>query len=150
MQEPMPTQASVGEKTSEGMSDDKTLASQENKRGRRNTETDIRIGAQLKVARVTAGKSMSDVAHVVGITHQQVQKYESGRDRIAASTLQVIAEFLGVQPGFFFADVPAPNGSIADFMAALEKADDFQHVKDPRIRKRLSTLLRTLADKIDP
>jgi transcriptional regulator with XRE-family HTH domain len=90
--------------------------------------------------------SQGDLGAAVGITFQQVQKYENGKDRVAASTLQGIAAALGVHPGSFFdSDTPVPIGSIPNVKAAMRAADAFQHIRDPRVLKQLVALARELA-----
>ena len=69
---------------------------------KRTPEAEVAIGARLRALRVAAGMSQTTLGEVIGITFQQIQKYEKGKDRIAASTLQVLAAALGVHPGSFF------------------------------------------------
>lgn len=64
--------------------------------------TDIRIGQQLLKARCNAGLSQEKLADAVGLTFQQIQKYEKGINRIAASRLLTFAEVLGVPVTYFF------------------------------------------------
>lgn len=63
---------------------------------------DAAVGARLRSARQLAGMSQTDLARRVGVTFQQVQKYEKGMNRIGASRLQQFAELLNVSPAYFF------------------------------------------------
>jgi transcriptional regulator with XRE-family HTH domain len=112
----------------------------------RTPELEAALGARIRAARIAARMSQGDLGAVVGISFQQVQKYENGKDRVAASTLQGFAAALGVNPGSFFdGDMPVPVGSIADVKAAIRAADAFQHIRDPRVLKQLIALARELA-----
>ena len=54
---------------------------------KRTPEIESAIGAQIRVLRVAAGLSQAALGEVIGVTYQQIQKYECGKDRVAASTL---------------------------------------------------------------
>jgi DNA-binding XRE family transcriptional regulator len=90
---------------------------------KRTPEIEIVIGARLKALRVAAGMTQSALGQVIGVTFQQIQKYERGQDRVAASTLQVLAAALKVHPGSFFdSEMPPPVGSVPDVSSALKGA----------------------------
>jgi transcriptional regulator with XRE-family HTH domain len=63
---------------------------------------DIHVGQRLRAARLLAGFSQGMLGKHVGLTFQQVQKYEKGVNRIGASRLQQFAQLLNVPPGYFF------------------------------------------------
>ena len=69
-------------------------------------EDEIRIGAAIRDARIAAGITQAGLACAVGVTYQQVQNYEKGSVRIAASTLRAVAEFLDVPVGSLFETRP--------------------------------------------
>jgi Predicted transcriptional regulators len=72
--------------------------------GRRSTheaQLDAAIGAKLAARRLEVGMSQAEAARAIGVTFQQVQKYEAGTNRIAASRLIMIAEALSVRPTYF-------------------------------------------------
>ena len=81
----------------------------------------------------------------LGVSFQQVQKYESGRDRIAAGTLQKIGGVLGIHPGEFFGETTAPVGGVAELREAMSIAATMQKVVSPVVRKRLGALIEVLA-----
>ena len=66
------------------------------------TAVDTHVGQKLRARRIFLGMSQSEVADAVGITFQQIQKYERGANRVGASRLQQMSEALGVTPFYFF------------------------------------------------
>ncbi len=111
--------------------------------------------------RVLIGMSQEKLGDALGLTFQQVQKYEKGTNRIGASRLSQIAHVLGVVPSFFFDEAPGPartqeNGfadgestAIMIFVSspeghALNKA--FARIRDPKVRRKIIELATTLAD----
>jgi transcriptional regulator with XRE-family HTH domain len=69
---------------------------------------DVYIGARLRTRRMIVGMSQSELGVVLGVTFQQVQKYENGSNRISVHRLRVIAHALEVSPSYFFEGVIAP------------------------------------------
>ena len=68
---------------------------------------DIHVGSRIRLRRTMLGMSQEKLGEALGITFQQVQKYEKGTNRVGASRLQNIAAILGVPVSFFFEDAPA-------------------------------------------
>ena len=64
--------------------------------------TDRHVGARIRMQRMVCGMSQTDLDESVGVTFQQVQKYENGTNRVSASRLQQIANVLKVAPDFLF------------------------------------------------
>ena len=115
-------------------------------RVKRTPEVEIAIGHRLRAARITARMSQGDLGAAVGITFQQIQKYENGRDRVAASTLQGIAAALGVHPGTFFGDeLAVPVGDAKAMREAMAVTADWQRIRSPETRKGFAKLIATLA-----
>lgn len=79
------------------------------------TEVDAYVGSQLKLLRKQAGYTQTELANQVGVTFQQIQKYERGTNRIGASRLWSLCQVFDVPPGRFFDGVEAhlANGSDA-------------------------------------
>ncbi len=76
---------------------------------------DMHIGSRLRTLRLLLGQSQSDFAEKLGLGFRQVQKYETGANRISASKLFKISEKLGVTPGYFFVgleETVSPNISM--------------------------------------
>ena len=130
------------------MSDKASQDDLESKRIKRTPESEVAIGARIRGIRMAAGMSQTALGEALGVTFQQIQKYERGKDRIAASTRQVLAAALGVHPGSFFGvEMPVPTGDVPDVRAALKHAAGLQRITDPGIRKRLAALIDTLTEE---
>ena len=71
---------------------------------------DVEVGAKIKARRRLLGMSQDGLANILGVTFQQVQKYEKGTNRISSSRLAVVANAFGVPPSYFF---PTEPGRIA-------------------------------------
>lgn len=70
---------------------------------------DVHVGARVKLRRTLCGMSQEKLGEIIGLTFQQVQKYERGFNRISASALFRIAQALDVPVSFFFDDMPEPG-----------------------------------------
>jgi len=83
---------------------------------------DIHVGARIRLRRVLLNMSQAVFADHLGVTFQQVQKYESGHNRISASRMFMAAKALGVEPGWFYEGLPSNNNALApsDPMASPE------------------------------
>ena len=103
--------------------------------------------------------SQEKLGEALGITFQQVQKYEKGTNRMGASRLQQTAGVLGVPIGFFFEGAPhassqgvvasnVGHGYVADFLTTSEGVQltrAFVRITDPTVRRRLISLVKALA-----
>jgi transcriptional regulator with XRE-family HTH domain len=69
-------------------------------------EVDVYVGARIRSKRMLDGMSQEKLGDSIGLTFQQVQKYEKGSNRVGASRLLDIADALGVTPGWFFEGMP--------------------------------------------
>lgn len=125
---------------------------------------DTHVGSRVRLRRAMLGFSQEKLGEALGITFQQVQKYEKGTNRIGASRLQRISEVLSVPVSFFFEDAPSqrapasgmaePEGSdyVVDFLSTsegLQLNKAFVRIKDPKIRRRVVELVRSLVDEDD-
>lgn len=113
-------------------------------------EADVLIGTRLRTRRLEMGLSQVALANRVGITFQQVQKYETGRNRIAASRLAHIANVLGVPAGYFLGEDQYYGGvdEMVSLMAtpgAIELLRAFSRVKDSAARKAMLNVVYALA-----
>jgi transcriptional regulator with XRE-family HTH domain len=121
---------------------------------------DKHVGSRVRMRRMMLGMSQEKLGRALGLTFQQVQKYEKGTNRIGASRLQQISRILEVPVAFFFEGAPMPLGSppeldattspayFSDFLAstdglALTKA--FVRIKDPKLRRRIVDLVEGIA-----
>ena len=100
---------------------------------RERSEVDARVGRRLREARLLAGLSQGQVGARIGVTFQAVQKYESGENRLSASRLLAVAEFLRQPMSFFFDDLP--ESARADERAGLTPKE----IKLLRYYRRIGT-----------
>ena len=118
---------------------------------KRTPGSEVVIGARIRALRMAAGRTQTALGEAIGVSFQQVQKYEKGKDRIAASTLQVLAAALGVHPGSFFdEEMPSPTGELPDVRTALKGAAGLQRISDLKVRKQLGALIDVLGDITEP
>jgi transcriptional regulator with XRE-family HTH domain len=109
---------------------------------------DAHLGARLQSLREARGLSMSAVGREIKTTYQQVRKYETGENRISASTLFRLAQLLDVEVGEFFKGMPGQAGRLA-----AEPADGgaFDHtldrIEDRAVRQHMSGLLKALGGR---
>jgi len=123
--------------------------------------TDKYVGSRVRMRRLMLGMSQEKLGEKLGLTFQQVQKYEKGTNRIGASRLQHISQILKVPVAFFFEGVSGAgkqneDGSskapvadyVSDFLSssdglALTKA--FSNIKDSRLRRKVVDLVEEIA-----
>ena len=124
---------------------------------------DRHVGSRVRMRRMMMGMSQEKLGDAIGLTFQQVQKYEKGTNRIGASRLQQISRTLQVPVSFFFEGAPmeaggpdepdAPSPSfVSDFLAsadglALTRA--FMQIKDSKLRRRIVELVEGIASQIE-
>jgi transcriptional regulator with XRE-family HTH domain len=118
---------------------------------------DRRIGQRVRSRRMEVSMSQERLAELLGVTFQQVQKYEKGINRIAASRLFDIAAALEVPISRFFEGLTARNGVaedrqeyVADILATPEGAQLatlFGTIRNPKVRRRVVDLVRALAEE---
>jgi transcriptional regulator with XRE-family HTH domain len=125
------------------------------------TAVDSHVGQKLRARRIFLRMSQIEVADALGITFQQVQKYERGMNRVGASRLQQISDALGVSPFYFFEGaptvgkkVPAPKEgelseqTILSFLATTEGAAlvrSFLAIKQKQIRRAVIEFIGSIA-----
>jgi transcriptional regulator with XRE-family HTH domain len=119
---------------------------------KRTVEADRRVGACVRAARVKAGLSQSKLAAELGITFQQLQKYEKGRNRIAVSTLLLIAEALALPVQSFFEAVERQVDDGVDWADLLTKDNirlirAFSNIADPEVRRRILSLILAVTEE---
>jgi transcriptional regulator with XRE-family HTH domain len=128
---------------------------------------DSHVGNRVRMQRILLKMSQEKLGEALGITFQQVQKYEKGVNRISASRLQQIAQFLNVPPSFFFQDAPDSQASapaaggfsdiassqyVVDFLSTTEGLQlnrAFARINEPKTRKRIIELVATIADQFE-
>ena len=122
---------------------------------------DKHVGSRVRMRRIMLGMSQEKLGDALGLTFQQVQKYEKGTNRIGASRLQHISHILQVPVAFFFEGAPSVPGApqaegtapspayLTDFLTTsdglvLTKA--FTRIKNAKLRRRIVDLVQEIVD----
>jgi len=138
-------------------------------REHRPSPIDVHVGGRVRLRRTLMGMSQERLGEALGLTFQQVQKYERGVNRIGASRLFDLARVLDVPIGFFFDDMPDSLGggvagslprrsALGGFADAQDSFDDdtlhrretlelvraYYRITDPAVRKRVFDLIKSL------
>ena len=126
---------------------------------------DVHVGSRVRLRRTMLGLSQEKLGESLGITFQQIQKYEKGANRIGASRLQHIASVLSTPVSFFFEDAPGMDSSSegsagfsesesANFVVSFLSSPEglrlnraFIKIQNPLVRKRIVDLVKSLADE---
>lgn len=130
---------------------------------RRANPMDVHVGTRVRLRRMLLGMSQEKLGEHLGLTFQQVQKYEKGVNRIGASRLFDMGKVLGVPVQFFYDEAPsgvhtgafAPGfaetpaeGYVVDFLGSrdgLELNKAFARITDPKKRRSIVDLVRSIA-----
>jgi transcriptional regulator with XRE-family HTH domain len=125
---------------------------------------DKHVGGRVRMRRMMLSMSQTKLGDALGLTFQQVQKYEKGTNRIGASRLQHISHILQVPVSFFFEGAPSPPGGpiekgaapspsyVTDFLAisdGLALAKAFMRTKEPVLRRCIVKLVQHIAGNDD-
>lgn len=135
----------------------------EERNARRANPMDAHVGSRVRLRRMLLGMSQEKLGEQLGLTFQQVQKYEKGVNRIGASRLFELAQVLNVPIQFFYDEAPhgeasslppagmserPQEGFVIDFLASREGLDlnkAFVRISDPKVRRAIVDLVRALA-----
>lgn len=136
-------------------------------------QVDIHVGKRLRLRRTLLGMSQEKLAGILGVSFQQIQKYERGANRISASRLYDIAQVLNVEVPFFFQDIeqtvdsermktPMAGGKPSHLseetegpenrlenMETLEFVRNYWKIQDPLARRQIRELIEELAEQGD-
>jgi transcriptional regulator with XRE-family HTH domain len=118
---------------------------------------DIHVGSRVRARRQKLGMSQSKLAQALGVSFQQLQKYENGKNRIGSSRLQQAAKALEVPIGYFFEGTPGgakqPRKVTDDYTKqffklpeSLPLARAFTQISNRQVRSRLADLVELLAN----
>lgn len=124
---------------------------------------DVHVGSRIRLRRNMVAMSQEKLGDSLGITFQQIQKYEKGTNRVGASRLQAISDILQVPVAFFFEGAPSgPEASdtkglaeagsanyVVDFLNTTEGLQlnrAFIKIGDPKVRRRVIDLVRALGE----
>ena len=122
---------------------------------------DVHVGSRIRLRRNMLGLSQEKLGENLGITFQQIQKYEKGTNRVGASRLQAISAILNVPVSFFFEDAPGTGvpgqpgfaedneaNYVVDFLNSNEGVQltrAFTKISDPKVRRKIIDLVKSLA-----
>ena len=137
----------------------------DDKSSRRPNPIDVHVGSRVRFRRMLLGMSQEKLGEKLGLTFQQVQKYEKGINRIGASRLFDLAQVLGVSVQFFYEEAPVMDGqqppaadgsaekvdenAIVEFLRSrdgLELNRAFVRISDVKARRAIVELVRSLAN----
>jgi len=135
-------------------------------REHRPSPIDTHVGGRVRLRRTLMGMSQEKLGEALGLTFQQIQKYERGVNRIGASRLFDLARVLDVPIGFFFDDMPdgvgGPGGALRSRLAGFAESQEgfeddalnrretlelvraYYRITDPSVRKRVFDLIKSL------
>jgi transcriptional regulator with XRE-family HTH domain len=132
---------------------------------RKTNPVDVHVGGRVRLRRMLLGMSQEKLGEGLGLTFQQVQKYEKGANRIGASRLFELARILGVSVQYFFEELASHEGDVSqgapgfaesigdDYLVeflnsreGIELNRAFLRIEDPRARRAILELVRSLAD----
>lgn len=134
---------------------------------RRPNPVDIHVGSRVRLRRMLLGMSQEKLGEHLGLTFQQIQKYEKGVNRIGASRLFDLSRILNVPVQFFYEEAPEVGGASAaapgfaegpeesyviEFLSSREGLDlnkSFVRIKDPQVRRSVVELVRSLAGEAE-
>ena len=122
---------------------------------------DVLVGSRIRLLRKRRKMSQAELGKALGVTFQQIQKYENGKNRVGASRLQNISNILNVPVAFFFEDAPGENANtqsgmaeahssnyVVDFLSSSEGLQlnrAFVKISDAKVRRKLVDLVKALA-----
>lgn len=122
------------------------------------------VGSRVRMRRIALGMSQTQLANQVGVTFQQIQKYEKGTNRVSASRLQQFCEALDVPVHFFFEGAPKSNRLprrregrpeptyVTDFLVQREGhgiMKSFARIQDSTLRRSIVHVIEAIADTED-
>lgn len=118
---------------------------------------DAQVGNRVRIRRMLIGMSQERLGDTLGLTFQQIQKYEKGVNRIGAGRLFEIARILGVPIDYFYDGVAATHEELAEqtppvmeFVSSgegLQLSLAFMKIRDSKVRKRVLDLVKSLAEE---
>jgi transcriptional regulator with XRE-family HTH domain len=113
---------------------------------------DQHIGERIRLRRTERGLTQEQLAAALDVSYQQVQKYETGANRISAGRIYQLARKLGVEVGYFFDGLPdadslPPLEHGGRQRAAIELVRKFAQIEDPEVRAAIAGLVKTLVER---
>lgn len=116
---------------------------------------DVHVGKRVRMRRLLLGMNQETLANALGLTFQQVQKYEGGANRVSASRLSEMAEILGVPISFFYGDLQTGDTpqtpAEQEMRERMEKPETIELIRlyyaipDPEVRQKLLDMVKAAA-----
>jgi transcriptional regulator with XRE-family HTH domain len=116
---------------------------------------DVHVGKRIRTRRLLLGMNQTTLADALGLTFQQVQKYEHGGNRVSASRLAATAEVLGVSISYFFGDLPSGDAKVStedqvfrerlDLPETIEIVRLYYAIPDPDVRRQFLQVAKAVA-----
>jgi transcriptional regulator with XRE-family HTH domain len=120
---------------------------------------DVHVGGRIRTRRLLIGMNQETLANALGLTFQQVQKYEGGANRVSASRLSQVADILGVPIAYFFSDLDLDGDASAGEVEARERLQrpeaiepirSYYAISDARIRRQFLDMVKAVAQTRQP
>jgi transcriptional regulator with XRE-family HTH domain len=122
------------------------------RRKRRSNAADSQLGESIRAHRLVAGMSQSDLAAKLGVSFQQVQKYEKGANRVGAGRIPLIAEIFGVPISALFKDHAQAASAIPTKLitdpTVVKLLTAYAEIKDRTVRRHVSELVDRIAKSV--
>lgn len=122
--------------------------------GTRSRRIDQHVGERIRLRRTELGLTQEQLADTLDVSYQQIQKYETGANRISAGRIYEIARKLRVEIGYFFESLEPDDGVAAPPLehggrqrTAIELVRKFAQIKDPEVRAAIAGLVKTIVDR---
>ncbi len=117
---------------------------------------DVHVGSRIRMRRLLLGMNQETLANELGLTFQQVQKYEGGANRVSASRLSAMADILGVPISYFFGDLQIDGEEVSpedrrwrDYLQrpeTIELIRLYYAIPNGEVRRRLLDIAKTVAE----
>ena len=113
---------------------------------------DVHVGIRVRLRRTLLGMSQERIAEALGLTFQQVQKYEKGTNRISASRLYQLSLIFGVSVAYFFEELVEEGSASSpdDVMLSretLELVKAYYRIRDPGVRATLHAMIKAMGKR---
>ena len=115
-------------------------------------DVDAIVGERIRRRRILTGLTQDQLGDALGVSYQQIQKYETGANRVSAGRLYLLSQKLEVSPAWFFDGLDtAPETADDDEMLsssrlAIECVRNLSRIKDEKVRSAILTMIRTMAE----
>ena len=106
---------------------------------------DIQVGQRIKAARKIQKLTQTDLADGVGVSYQQIQKYENGDNRVSVSMMYMIAKFLNISMAYFYENLD-PGGNLAEFTFNDKEISLIRDIRnlDPEKQQTVRSMVRSI------